>query len=194
MRRPDGQTSKGAFGRAVRLLPDDEYDLILRAGFAEIITAADPPRFSAYGLGEEPAVFERPVVERITHRPFRDAAFATAVKAAYEDTCAVTGLKIINGGGRSEAQAAHIRPVAEFGPDSVRNGIALCGTVHWMFDRGLVSFGDDYSILVARERVPEDVQRLIHPDGKLRVPPRPDFRPHPQFLTFHRETIFKGHG
>jgi len=39
------------------------------------------------------------------------------------------------------------------GPDSVRNGIALSGTVHWMFDRGLLSIDDDYAMLVARDRL-----------------------------------------
>jgi hypothetical protein len=29
----------------------------------------------------------------------------------------VTGLRIINGGGRAEVQAAHIQPVADDGPD-----------------------------------------------------------------------------
>ena len=43
-----------------------------------------------------------------------------------------------NGGGRAEAQAAHIQPVAENGPDSLRNGVALSSTFHWMFDRGLI--------------------------------------------------------
>src|SRR3546814_1477495 len=74
------------------------------------------------GLMEEPSTFDRPIVERVIARPFRDAAFARAVKSAYADTCAITGLKIINGGGRSEVQAAHIRPVVSQGPDSVRNG------------------------------------------------------------------------
>ena len=32
--KADGSTNRGAFGRAVRLLPDTEFDLILRAGFA----------------------------------------------------------------------------------------------------------------------------------------------------------------
>ena len=33
--------------------------------------------------------------------------------------------KIVNGGGRSEVQAAHILAVADGGPDIVQNGIAL---------------------------------------------------------------------
>ena len=49
-------------------------------------------------------------------------------------------------GGRAEVQAAHIRPVADNGPDSLRNGVALSSTFHWMFDRGLISVGDDYAV------------------------------------------------
>lgn len=197
LQRPDGGTSKGAFGRAVRPITDAEFDLIVRAGFEPLLAPASamegvPTGLSFPGTAEEPATFDRPIVERFTSRPFRDAAFSEAVRSAYRNTCAVTGLKIINGGGRAEVQAAHIRPIAASGPDSVRNGVALCGTVHWMFDRGLLSFDDDYFILTAKGCVPEPIGRLINPDRRLRLPPRPEFRPHPQFLRYHRENVFRG--
>lgn len=212
LRREDGATSKGAFGRAVRPVSDREYEDILRAGFAHIL-APEPALLAPVRPGfaegqapfagpgdptpipewaEEPALFERPVVERVVARPFRDAAFAAAVKQAYDNTCAITGLKIINGGGRAEVQAAHIRPVASFGPDSIRNGVALCGTVHWMFDRGLLSIDDDYAILIAKDKVPDPVCRLINPEGRLLAPDRLDLRPHRQFLQYHRDNVFKG--
>ncbi len=37
LRRVDGGTSKGAFGRAVRNITNTEYDRILHAGFADIL-------------------------------------------------------------------------------------------------------------------------------------------------------------
>ncbi len=192
LKRPDGGTSKGAFGRAVRLLSENEYSRILWAGFTDFVGPAATATALTYGLAEPPMTFERPITEQISRRPFRDAAFSKAVKTAYADTCAVTGLQIINGGGRSEVQAAHIRPVADSGPDSVRNGIALCGTVHWMFDRGLLSFDDDYTVLTARDRVPDTILRMMLPDGKVAVPARANLRPHPQFLKYHRHVKFKG--
>ena len=147
IQRDDGATNKGAFGRAVRSLPENEYNAIFEAGFAAVLPAASAdfpvPRFEG-GFVEPPATFERPIVEHVVNRPFREAAFSASIKSAYNDTCAFTGLKIINGGGRSEVQAAHIRPVTSSGPDSLRNGIALCGTVHWMFDRGLISVADNH--------------------------------------------------
>ena len=104
----------------------------------------------------------------------------------------MTGLKIINGGGRTEAQAAHIQPVADNGPDSVRNGLALSGTAHWMFDRGLISVDDDFSILVAKNRLPDAATRLLNEDRRLILPRRADLQPHRHYLGYHREKIFKG--
>lgn len=210
LEKPDGSTNKGAFGRAVRNIPDQEYDLIWRSGFGHVI-GLDPrsrpepdvpeePWHPANKVAEErvpfqfdvPEEVDRRIVEQLISRPFRDRAFTAAVKSAYNDTCAMTGLKIINGGGRSEVQAAHIRPVEHRGPDSVRNGIALSGTVHWMFDRGLISIDDDYGLLVAQERLPDTATRLLNPDGKLRLPGRQDLLPHPKFLEYHRREVFKG--
>jgi putative restriction endonuclease len=195
LERDDGKTNKGAFGRAVRAISDAEYDLVLQAGFTQTLGELS----QQYGvdqesseLDEQPAFFTRPVVEQIVRRPFREAAFATRVKDAYENTCAMTGLKIINGGGRAEVQAAHIRPVAHDGPDSIRNGLALSGTAHWMFDRGLISVDDDWSILIAKDRLPDTVTRLLREDRRLRPPKPSSLQPHVQFLRYHREHIFKG--
>jgi putative restriction endonuclease len=192
--RADGKTNKGAFGRAVRFIPDAEYDLILQAGFVRTIgetsNALPVGDEHSSGFAEERLSYDRPIVERMISRPFREAAFALGVKEAYANTCAMTGFNIINGGGRAEVQAAHIRPVARHGPDSIRNGLALSGTIHWMFDRGLVSIDENYSILVARDRLPDPVTRMFR--DKLLLPERLDQRPHAHFLRYHRDQIFKG--
>ena len=196
LQRDDGKTNKGAFGRAVRSIPDKEYDLILQLGFMKALSVtADEIQTqdnSFYELGEKEIRYERSIIENIVARPFRDAAFAVSVKEAYCDTCAMTGLKIINGGGRAEVQAAHIQPVSKNGPDSVRNGVALSGTVHWMFDRGLVSIDDDFSILVAKNRLPDTVLRLLNESRRLILPQRTEMRPHHHYLNYHRENVFKG--
>jgi putative restriction endonuclease len=104
----------------------------------------------------------------------------------------MSGLMLRNGGGRPEVQAAHIRPVENRGSDSVRNGLALSGTLHWMFDRGLISVADDCeTILVSHNKVPRDVvSRLLAPDGKLIRPIDQQNAPHPENLRWHRENIF----
>jgi putative restriction endonuclease len=209
LQKPDGSTSKGAFGRAVRNLPDAEFDMIWQAGFGHIIgltprerpgpdVPEEPLPYDGFAetapefLVDVPMEQDRRIIEQLVLRPFRDRAFSAAVKTAYHDTCAMTGLKIINGGGRSEVQAAHIRPVELRGPDSVRNGLALSATVHWMFDRGLVSVDEDFGLLLARDRVPDTVGRILNADRKLWLPGRADSQPHQQFLEFHRREIYKG--
>jgi putative restriction endonuclease len=89
--------------------------------------------------------------------------------------------------------AAHIKPVGNGhdGPDSVRNGLALSKTVHWMFDRGLLSVDTDYRILMAKSLVPEPIKRLLLPTGQINIPTSPSERPHRAFLEYHRNNIFK---
>lgn len=205
LRKPDGSTNRGAFGRAVRNISDAEYDMILMAGFAHILgkrdrerPTPDPVEEAHIGFGDNPQLpfeidsVDRRLVSQVVQRPFRDRAFSAAVKSAYGDSCAVTGIKLFNGGGRSEVQAAHIRPVAHGGPDSIRNGLALSGTVHWMFDRGLISVDDDYSMLIASGGVPDTISRMMNPERRLILPERPGERPHSQFLQYHRAQVFKG--
>lgn len=144
------------------------------------------------GVAEDVIAYEvHPRVEQCITRSFRDEAFRRKVREAYQNTCAFFGLRLINGGGRPEVQAAHIRPVAAKGPDSVRNGLALTGTLHWLFDRGLLGVGDDMSILISPQGLPDGLGRLLHPGQRLLLPVAPDQRPHPVFLTWHRENVFK---
>ncbi len=99
---------------------------------------------------------------------------------------------MLNGGGRPEAQAAHIRPVEKNGPDSVRNGIAMSGTFHWMFDRGLITIAPDYAILLSAKNIPGPIRGLVNETGRLVLPADQRFWPHEHYLAFHRETVFKG--
>ena len=193
LRKDDGSTNKGAFGRAVRLIPDNEFDGILKSGFAPILAENSANQEANLPGWSEPLTpFERPIVEMTVSRPFRERSFMHNVRAAYSNRCAITGLRLINGGGRPEVQAAHIQPVASKGPDSVRNGLALSGTVHWMFDRGLISIGDDFKILVAKDHVPEDAARLLNQSGMIHLPKDQTLYPNAHYLKFHRDFVFKG--
>jgi putative restriction endonuclease len=193
LKKSDGSTNKGAFGRAVRTIPDGEFDRIFRAGFAPVLGRGEEAQLiDAPGLAEPNTPFERPIVEMTLSRPFRERSFMFNVRKAYLNRCAMTGLRLINGGGRPEVQAAHIQPVASKGPDSVRNGLALSGTVHWMFDRGLISIGDDYKILTARNHMPDDALRLLNKNGLIHLPEDQTLYPNAHYLKFHRDNVFKG--
>lgn len=192
---PDGTPKRGgAVQLAVRRLPEADFARIVNLGLPHDLEQIEATRYapSAPALHDAALAFDRPVIERLTRRPYRDVAFRRQVREAYGYRCAMSGLQLRNGGGRPEVQAAHIRPVERQGSDSVRNGLALSGTLHWMFDRGLISVAEDCeTILVSRNKVPNDViDRLIHPDGQLIPPIDSRDAPHPANLRWHREHVF----
>lgn len=184
-------------GRSVRALSDSDFADIVAAGLEETLAPANARRLGLdpqsieeiqSGLLALPLERERKVAQLLTNRVVRDANFRRSVIEAYDDTCAVTRLRIINGGGRSEVQAAHIWPVASGGPDVVQNGIALSGTVHWLFDRHLISLTDDYRLLVSHNKVPPEFRRLFGQAGdRIHLPKSPAHWPHPAYIAKHRE-------
>ena len=176
---------------AVRPISPVDFLRIVEAGLNQ--NEAVPPRIDA----SEPAAHfaddqapyaietERQRLQQLTSRVVRDRGFRRVVLRAYDERCAITGLKIINGGGRAEVDAAHIRPVQHDGPDILHNGIALSGTAHWMFDRGLIGLSDDLDILVSRQvNDIGSVQAFINKSGRAMPPMRPADRPHPHFLRW----------
>lgn len=175
---------------AVRPLSHSDFARIIKLGLPEeefLPRTGDPIPMDRVQEQRVPFEIERPLLQSLVSRPFRDRAFRRAVMDAYEGRCALTGFKLVNGGGRLEAQAAHIRPVEHGGPDSVRNGLSLSGTAHWMFDRGIIGFADDLSVLIHRKvNDREGVEAVINPSGRLIAPQREAHRPHPQFLAWHR--------
>ncbi len=187
---------------AVRPLSAHDFNRIVSRGLmeADLLLSRDgarldePPRLEL-DEAQAPFVFEaeRVRLPALTSRIVRDRVFRKVVLRAYDERCAVTGLKLINGGGRAEVAAAHIRPVERSGPDIVSNGLALSGTAHWMFDRGLIGVADDYSILISRRVNDRDgAEGLINRTGKLIGPLTTRDRPHTAFLRWHREEVFKG--
>lgn len=186
----DAGRISGRAQSAVRILEPEDFARIQRLGLSD----EDPilPRQGFAEVQEPFAPLSPPRAENIVTRKVRDRNFRKTVLRAYESRCAMTGLRLINGGGRAEVEAAHIRPVEENGPDSVQNGIALSGTAHWMFDRGLVGLSDELDILVSRQtNDPDAVNAMINPTGKLLLPLRMSDRPWRGFVAWHRENRFK---
>lgn len=202
--RPDGSVNGGWAVNAVRPINRDEFLRLVETGLSKVPDWPDrhdaeivqTPMLQFAELDQaayahEPGeMFVREKIEQKLTRPFRDMKFKQHVREAYDRTCAFTGLRLINGQGRPEVEAAHIKPVDKGGPDSIRNGLALSGTVHWMFDRGLLSLADDYTILKSRH-LNHDVSHLLVHDLKARVPSPAHLRPHPHYLAWHRTECFK---
>ena len=192
IRRVDGLPNLGVLQRSVREIPDHEFELILSAGFGEVDTSGLELGNRRFVPQDVPETYNRSIVQRVENRYFRDAAFAKQVKDAYNHTCSITGLRFVNGGGRSEVQAAHIRPVHDQGPDTVKNGLALSGTVHWMFDRGLISISNKFNVLERKTSITAPLLDKFNPDRKLILPRISECAPHKEYLEYHRDVIFKG--
>lgn len=197
----DGRLNNGRAVQSIRTISDQDFARIVDLGLIEEdellprIDAPDMEEAPAASVQEESPGWEGPV-ERgtmLVNRAVRDRQFRKRVVDVYGATCALTGMKLINGGGRAEVQAAHIMSVEAGGPDVVTNGIALSGTVHWMFDRGLLSISDEGDILLSRKiNDVEGVERLLVADRKARLPALGAHRPHSRYLQWHRQHAFHG--
>ncbi len=183
---------------AIRTLSNSDFAKIIEIGLSneEAILPRSEVQDNVAHFAETQMDFEIPIerqrVAQITNRAIRNRNFRKSVLKAYDNRCAVSGLKLINGGGRAEVEAAHIRPVKDHGPDIVSNGLALSGTAHWMFDRGLVGIGDNLEILISRKVNDVDaIRSIINTSGNLIVPDERYVKPRLDFIQWHRENYFE---
>lgn len=190
-------------GKAMRSLSDADFTAIVSAGLSQTLAPENAIRLGLAGVEEVARPFEldavpgvdqvRRIEEMLVSRKIRDANFRRQVCEAYDDRCAVTGLRIINGGGRSEVQAAHIWGVGDGGPDVVQNGIALSGTIHWLFDRHLIALTNEYELLVSHNKVPAELRALFERQlGRIHLPKDERMWPHPNYVERHRERFTAG--
>lgn len=188
----EGRLNNGRAVQSIRPISDADFNRIVGLGLVDA-DELPPPRedeveMEFSGVREEPWLGPVDRETALVNRTVRDRQFRKRVLDAYDSRCALTGMKLINGRGRAEAQAAHIMGVEHKGPDTVANGIALSGTVHWMFDRGLIALSDAGDILLSRKiNDVEGVAKLLHPNGQARLPPNDEVRPSRRYLSWHRE-------
>ncbi|AOY97685.1 hypothetical protein BKK79_37815 (plasmid) [Cupriavidus sp. USMAA2-4] len=108
--------------------------------------------------------------------------FRQDVEAAWHHRCAVTEI-----GARAVLRASHIQPWARSN-DTQRldphNGLLLCANLDALFDRGLISFADDGTLLIHARLRGEPVEELGLEEltGLVRTP---SFRQQ-QYLAIHR--------
>lgn len=191
----DGRLNNGKAVQSIRTISDEDFNHIVGLGLVEeddLLSRVDEP-VPAGRVQEEHVPWEGPVdrATMLVSRAVRDRQFRKRVLDVYDCRCALTGMKLINGGGRAEVQAAHVMSVEAGGPDRLDNGIALSGTVHWMFDRGLISLSDGGEILLSRKiNDVEGVAKLVYADRRARFPASLSQRPHARYLEWHRSERF----
>ncbi len=182
-------------GRSARELNDFDFSEIIQLGMSKTILSTNVEKLvlelrnanDGSKAQHTPSERDRVVGKFLTNRVIRNASFRSLVTEAYQGRCAFTGFRIKDKDGNTEAQAAHIWSVANGGPDVVQNGIAMSATVHWLFDRYLVSLSDEYRILKNSNLLPPEIALLFN-DQKDRIllPKEPNNWPHSNYLAKHR--------
>jgi putative restriction endonuclease len=194
---PNSQVGAALRGNSIREISEADFARISLLGLSQTLAPEnavrlelDPAHVDSHTIALVSATWEeqeRKVEQILVNRKIRDASFRRQVCDAYENTCAVTRLKMVNGGGKAEAQAAHIWSVQAGGPDVVQNGIALSATAHWLFDRHLISLTDDYGLLVAHNRVPSQLRPLFQNQlERIHMPKDKSLWPHIPYVQKHR--------
>ena len=133
------------------------------------------------------------IKERQVEEAVRDQGFRRAIVKAYEHRCAICGLKILTADGHTAVAAAHIIPWSVSHNDNPRNGLALCHLCHWTFDKGLVTFTNQYQVktspqLMANTNLPGHL--LTFAGRKLIGPSDNDLWPFVDSLRWHRKKVF----
>lgn len=133
--------------------------------------------------------------DRIVHAVARigQGFFRQAVLSSYRNACCVTGLAI-----PQLLVASHIVPwnASKEQRLNPRNGLCLSNLHDKAFDKGLISFDEDFRLLVgdalrkeASRRAFAEANFLAYEGRRISFPER--FAPDPEFMRYHRESIFE---
>jgi putative restriction endonuclease len=129
--------------------------------------------------------------ETRTKRIARSQAFSRRVLPIYEFRCAVCGHAHAADNGSTEAEAAHIVPRGLKGADDARNGMALCRSHHWAFDRGLFGVRPDRRIVLRPAAAAElrNAHLLPLAGSPIREPTVAGLRPAANALAWHLSNV-----
>lgn len=132
-----------------------------------------------------------------TQRAARDPRFRQRVLQAYEYSCAVCGFNVWLGNAPIALDAAHIKWYQSGGPDTERNGLALCSMHHKLFDRGAFSLRyseGNFMVKVAQQAHGTsgfDEWLLRYHDRNIRQPQSPAYYPTTTFTDWHWREVFR---
>ena len=127
---------------------------------------------------------------RITEGFVRDWKFRDSILKVYDHTCCMSKFRIIPN--FAIIEASHIQPHAQFGINTITNGIPLCINLHRSFDLGLISINDNYQILIKNKKTfqenddsPYNLRQLA--GQQILLPENEKFYPDLEKLKWHRE-------
>ena len=181
-----GLNRRSLFQRSVRKISDGEAEEILLAAEQYINVPGEDERHLS-GLSDHSQqsliVEDRPI--DAVQRARRDMKLRRVVLSAYNYRCALTGLGQRDHQNAYEADCCHIYEVSSDGADVVSNAMLIIKSLHWAVDHFLISFEDDFRMIVS-PLLEEKYRTMLHEDLMVRVPDDPALRPSLMALRRHR--------
>jgi len=149
-------------------------------------------------LNESSEEYKRKIIElknQVDENAFQEEVFIRGglfkreIPKIYNNTCAITGLRIDAITNISMVDACHIVPFSEGYDDTLTNGIALCPNLHRAFDRGLISISDNYEVILNKTFIEsQSVYNLSQFSGKqILLPNQLEYYPTLENLSQHRK-------
>ncbi len=113
--------------------------------------------------------------------------FRESVLSSYSSTCCLTGINI-----PQLLIASHIIPWSEDKKNRLNphNGLCLNSLHDKAFDKGLISFDENYRLIISSELKKQQSKYFLDLEGKQITLPK-KFLPNLNFLKYHNERIFK---
>lgn len=191
---PNRNYESALFGRNWRSMVQRTARAIPDAEVLAILEDADIPRSPAAhdGLAEDSARYEHePRGFDVVGRAKRWLQQRQQTRLEYGCHCSFTKCGQKDRSGEPEAERCHIWPVHEGGPDAIWNAILLGRSIHWAFDKHLISLEDDFRFVITDGLEPQ-YRQLLNPDGYARIPENPQSRPSLELLRVHRRKTLAG--
>ncbi len=145
-------------------------------------------------LNEPAIIYKKEILSLDEEEIFiRKGAFKKIVPRIYNQSCCISGMRIISSFAIQMVDACHIVPFSESHDDTITNGISLCPNLHRAFDRGLIAIDNDFNLMISEKFTEGGVDYSItqYANKKLMLPTDEKYYPAINNLEWHRENIFK---
>jgi putative restriction endonuclease len=183
---------------------DDLYALLLNQHTRQVLKQTLLGSYFSTATLESPNHLIGEIINQILHEPseiyktkaasfdeeevfVRSGIFKKEIPRIYNYTCSISGMRVITDSEIQMIDACHIVPFSESHDDTITNGISLCPNLHRAFDRGLISFDNNYKVLVKPFTEQENFYSIKQFEGKkILLPNKKEYYPSQENLAFHR--------
>ena len=144
-------------------------------------------------LNEPPVVYKKEISTLDEDEIFiRKGAFKKIVPKIYNQSCCISGMRIVSSHEIQMIDACHIVPFYESHDDTITNGISLCPNLHRAFDRGLIMIDREYRIQISNKfsEGSLDYSIIQFQNKSLLLPIEKRYYPSIENLKWHAQNIF----